>query len=127
MKWLLPALLLVPVAEIILLLYAGNTIGIMPTLLLILVSGIGGVYLAKRQGLRALTDLRNRMGTMEAPGNAVVDGVCIFFGGILLIFPGFISDVAGLLLLFKGPRNMIRPLIVRWIYKKMKQGQIVIR
>ena len=96
MKWLLPALLLVPAAEIMLLLYAGNTIGIMPTLLLILISGIGGVYLAKRQGLKALTDLRNRMGTMEAPGNAVIDGVCIFFGAILLILPGFISDIAGL-------------------------------
>ena len=127
MKWLLPALLLVPAAEIILILYAGNTIGIMPTLLLILIAGIGGVYLAKRKGLKALADLRNRMGTMEAPGNAVVDGVCIFFGAVLLLFPGFISDVAGLLLLFKGPRNIIRPFIVKWIYKKMKQGQIVIR
>ena len=127
MKWLFPALLLVPAAEIIILLYAGNTIGIMPTLLLILISGIGGVYFAKRQGLKALTDLRSRMGTMEAPGNAVIDGVCIFLGGILLIMPGFISDIAGLLLLFKGPRNLIRPLIVRWIYKKMKQGRIVIR
>ena len=127
MKWLLPALLLVPAAEIILLLYAGNTIGIMPTLLLILLGGIGGVYLAKRQGLKALTDLRNRIGTMEAPGNAVVDGVCIFIGAVLLLFPGFISDVVGLLLLFKGPRKIIRPFIVKWIYKKMKQGQIVIR
>ena len=62
MKWLLPVLLLVPVAEIIILLYAGNTIGIMPTLLLILISGIGGVYFAKRQGLKALTDLQKQDG-----------------------------------------------------------------
>ena len=98
----------------------------MPTLLLILISGLGGIYLAKRQGLKALTDLRNRIGTMDAPGNAVADGVCIFFGAVLLLFPGFISDVAGLLLLFKGPRNMIRPFVVNGFIKKMKQGQIVI-
>lgn len=127
MKWLLPAFILVPAAEIMLLLYSGNKIGIMPTLLLILISGIGGAYLAKRQGLKAFTDLRNRMGTMEAPGNAMIDGICIFFGGVLLIMPGFITDIAGLLLLFKGPRKMIRPFIVSWIYKKMKQGRIVIR
>ncbi|MCM3637157.1 FxsA family protein [Sporosarcina luteola] len=127
MKWLLPLFILVPAAEIMILLYSGNTIGIMPTLLLILVSGIGGAYLAKRQGFKALADLKNRMGTMEAPGNAVIDGVCIFFGAILLIMPGFITDIAGLLLLFKWPRKIIRPFIVGWIYKKMKQGRIVIR
>lgn len=127
MKWLLPLVILLPAAEIMLLLYAGNTIGIMPTLLLIFFSGIGGVYLAKRQGFKALTDLRNRMGTMEAPGNAVIDGVCIFLGACLLILPGFITDITGLLLLFKGPRKIIRPFIVGWIYKKMKQGRIVIR
>ncbi|MGN7388304.1 FxsA family protein [Sporosarcina sp. SAFN-015] len=127
MKWLLPLFILVPAAELFVLLYSGKTIGVIPTLLLIVISGLGGAYLAKKQGLKALTDLRNRMGTMEAPGNAVIDGVCIFFGGILLIMPGFISDIAGLLLLFKGPRNMIRPFIVAWIYKKMKQGRIVIR
>ena len=65
---------------------------------------------------------------MEAPGNAVIDGVCIFFGAILLIISRIsFQTLLGLLLLFKGPRNMIRPFIVRWIYKKMKQGQIVIR
>ncbi|WP_432358145.1 FxsA family protein [Sporosarcina sp. UB5] len=127
MKWLLLAFIVVPAAEIMLLLYSGNTIGIMPTLLLILLTGVGGAYLAKRQGFKAFVDLRDRMGTLEAPGNAVIDGICIFFGGILLIMPGFITDIAGLLLLFNGPRNVIRPFIVRWIYKKMKQGKIVIR
>lgn len=127
MKWLLMLFVLVPAAEIMLLLYSGNTFGVLPTILLILISGIGGAYLAKRQGFKALTDLKSRMGTMEAPGNAMIDGVCIFFGAILLIMPGFITDIVGLLLLFKGPRNVVRPFIVGWIYKKMKQGRIVIR
>lgn len=127
MKWLLLAFILLPITEISLLLYSGNTLGIMPTILLILITGVGGAYFAKRKGLKAWNDLRVRMASMETPGNAVIDGVCIFFGGILLIMPGFISDLAGLLLLFQGPRNLIRPLIIKWIYKKMKKGQIVIR
>lgn len=127
MKWLLPLLIIVPAVEIMLLLYSGNAIGVMPTLLLIFISGIGGVYLAKRQGFKALNDLRNRMGTMEAPGNAMIDGVCILIGACFLILPGFITDAVGLLLLLKWPRKIIRPFIIGWIYKKMKQGRIVIR
>ena len=127
MKWLILAFVFVPIAEIALLLYSGSAIGIFPTILLIIITGIGGAYLAKRQGLKAWTELRTRMATMETPGNAIIDGVCIFFGGILLIMPGFITDIAGVLLLFKGPRKLLRPLIVAWLYRKMKKGQIVIR
>ena len=62
---------------------------------------------------------------METPGNALIDSVCIFFGGILLVMPGFITDIVGFLLLFKGPRNIIRPFIQKWIYNKMKNGRII--
>lgn len=127
MKWLLLVFILIPAAEIALLLYSGNALGITLTLLLIVVTGIGGAYLAKRQGLKAWIDLRNRMQSMEAPGEAMIDSVCIFLGGILLIMPGFLTDIAGLLLLFKGPRKIIRPFIIKWIYNKMSKGQIIIR
>ncbi|WP_172368872.1 FxsA family protein [Sporosarcina jiandibaonis] len=60
-------------------------------------------------------------------GSVQIDGVCIFFGGILLLIPGFITDIAGFFLLFKGPRNLIRPYIITWLAKKMKSGRIVIR
>lgn len=119
--------ILVPTAEIALLLYSGNHLGVMPTVLLILLTGLGGAYLAKRQGIKAWKEFQLRMSSMETPGNAIIDGLCIFIGGILLMMPGFITDLAGLLLLFNGPRNLIRPFIVKWIYNKMKKGQIVIR
>ncbi|MHC8517328.1 FxsA family protein [Sporosarcina sp. ITBMC105] len=127
MKWLIAAFILVPTAEIALLLYSGNQLGVMPTVLLILLTGLGGAYLAKRQGLKAWKELQIRMSSMETPGNAMIDGLCIFIGGILLMMPGFLTDFAGLLLLFNGPRNLIRPFIVKWIYNKMKKGQIIIR
>ncbi|WP_342510719.1 FxsA family protein [Sporosarcina sp. FSL K6-1522] len=125
MKWLILAFVAVPTAELALLIYSGKTLGLFPTIALILITGFGGAYLAKRQGMKAWHDLRNRMATMETPGNALIDSVCIFFGGILLLMPGFITDVCGLLLLFKGPRNVIRPFIQKWIYNKMKNGRIV--
>lgn len=127
MKWLVLAFIVIPTAELALLIYSGQLLGFMPTVTLILVTGIGGAYLAKSQGLKAWTDLRRRMALMETPGDALIDSVCILIGGILLILPGFITDVIGLLLLFKWARNFIRPSIQRWIFKKMKNGQIIIR
>ena len=125
MKWLALAFIVVPTSELALLIYSGNVLGLFPTIAIILITGIGGAYLAKRQGMKAWKDLRYRMAVMETPGNALIDSVCIFFGGILLLMPGFLTDFFGLLLLFKGPRNLIRPFIQSWIYTKMKNGRIV--
>ncbi|KXH87195.1 FxsA family protein [Sporosarcina sp. HYO08] len=126
MKWLIILFIAIPAAELFLLIYSGQELGLMPTISIILLTGVGGAYFAKKQGLKALHDLKSRMATMETPGNALIDSVCIFFGGLLLIMPGFITDFVGFLLLFQGPRNLIRPVILKWIYKKMKNGQITI-
>lgn len=126
MKWLLAAIIVIPTVELALFMYSGVHLGYLPTLSLILITGFGGAYFAKRQGLKAWNDFRIRMAAMETPGNALIDNLCIFVGGVLLIMPGFITDLIGLLLLFPGPRNIIRPFIIKWIYKKMKNGKIVI-
>ncbi len=127
MKWLVLLFIVVPTAEFALLIYSGKTLGLVPTVAIILMTGIGGAYLAKRQGVKAWTDLSRRMTTMETPGNAMIDGVLVLIGGLLLLMPGFITDIIGLLLLFNGPRKLIRPYIQQWIYRKMKNGQIIIR
>ncbi|MEK3933909.1 FxsA family protein [Sporosarcina sp. FSL W7-1349] len=124
MKWLVLALIAVPTAELAILIYSGKTIGLFPTVAIILITGIGGAALAKKQGMKAWTDLNRRIATMETPGNAMIDSVCIFIGGLLLLMPGFITDLAGFLLLFKGPRNWLRPHIHKWLYKKMQNGTI---
>lgn len=127
MKWLLFAFIIVPTAELALLIYSGQLIGLFATIGVILVTGMGGAYLAKRQGIKAWNELKRRMEMMETPGDALIDSVCILLGGILLIMPGFITDVGGFLLLFSWPRNLIRPFIQKWVYNKMKNGQIMIR
>lgn len=126
MRWLLTIFVVLPTLELVLLIYSGEHLGLLPTVTIILLTGFGGAYFAKRQGLKAWNDFRVRVATMETPGNALIDNLCIFIGGILLIIPGYITDIIGLLLLFSGPRNIIRPFIVKWIYKRMKNGNIVI-
>lgn len=127
MKWLVLTFIIVPTAELALLIYSGQLLGFFPTVGLILLTSFLGAYFAKRQGMKAWTDLRNRMTNMETPGDALIDSFCILFGGILLIAPGFITDFVGFLLLFSWPRNLLRPFIQNWIYKKMQKGQIIIR
>ena len=124
MKWLVALFIIVPTFELALLMFSGKTLGIMPTILIIIATGIGGAYLAKKQGLRAWRDLQFRMANRETPGKALVDSVCILLGGLLLLMPGFITDIVGLLLLFSGPRKILYPFIVKWIYNKIRTGQI---
>lgn len=126
MKWLLLAFVAIPIGELVLFIYSGQLIGLFPTILIIFITGIVGAFLAKRQGIKAWNELRRRMQVMETPGDALIDSVCILLGGIFLVMPGFITDIIGFLLLFKWPRDLIRPSIQRWIYKKMKNGQITI-
>lgn len=127
MKWLALLFIVIPTTELAVLIYAGQKIGLMPTITIILLTGIGGAYLAKTQGAKAWNEFSRRMTMMETPGNALIDGVCIFIGGILLLIPGFITDIIGLLLMFSFFRALIRPLIHRWIYKKMKNKTIIMR
>ncbi len=127
MKWLFLAFIIIPTAELSILIYSGQQIGFLPTISIILLTGFLGAYLAKKQGVKAWNDFNRRMAQMETPGDAMIDGICIFIGGLLLLMPGFITDIVGLLLLFSGPRNLIRPMIHKWIYKKMKNKQIIIR
>ncbi|WP_301108468.1 FxsA family protein [Sporosarcina sp.] len=124
MKWLVGLFIIVPTAELALLMYSGKALGILPTIFIIIATGVGGAYLAKKQGLRAWRDLQYRLTNRETPGKALIDSACIFIGGLLLLMPGFITDLTGLLLLFSGPRKILYPFIVKWLYNKMKKGQI---
>ncbi len=124
MRWLIALFIIVPTAELTVLMLSGKTLGILPTILIIVATGIGGAYLAKKQGLRAWRDLQFRLANKETPGKALIDSACILLGGLLLIMPGFITDIVGLLLLFSGPRKIIYPFIVKWIYNKVRSGQI---
>lgn len=124
MRWLIALFIIVPTAELAVLMLSGKNLGILPTILIIVATGIGGAYLAKKQGLRAWRDLQVRLANRETPGKALIDSACILLGGLLLVMPGFITDIIGLLLLFSGPRKIIYPFIVKWIYNKVRNGQI---
>lgn len=121
MKIFILIFILVPVAELGVLLFSGQTIGVWPTLILLIVTGLLGSYLAKKQGINTIRKVQEQIQFGRVPGNEILDGLCVLFGGILLLSPGFLTDILGLILLLPFTRTLIKPLILKlfrkWIDK----------
>lgn len=111
-------LLAVPVVEITLFLEAGRVIGIIPTILLTIGTAVAGTALMQAQGLATLNRIRQSLEKGEMPIAPVIDGMGIFVAGILLLTPGFLTDVLGLLM-FVPP---IRRGVGRWLFSKLARG-----
>jgi UPF0716 protein FxsA len=105
-------LILVPAAELFVIIQVGEAIGALPTLALLLASSILGGTLLRSQGRLAWRRFRAALAAGRAPGREVVDGALVVLGGSLLIVPGFISDVVGLFLLLPPTRVLTRRLVI---------------
>ncbi|MFD1957610.1 FxsA family protein [Paenibacillus thailandensis] len=102
-------------------------IGGMGTWLAILLTAVLGAYLAQAEGRKVLAEARRQMQAGQIPGRMMLDGLCVFAGGIMLAMPGFISDIAGLTLLLPPTRAFYRQMMLRWLEKRMKNGSFTIR
>ncbi|CAH0226192.1 hypothetical protein SRABI80_02407 [Peribacillus frigoritolerans] len=126
MKSFLMFIIAMPVVEIIVLLLSGNLIGFWPTLFLIVATGLIGAYLAKRQGMETWKKAQEQIRYGMMPGNEIIDGICIFIGAALLLSPGLISDIMGLILVFPPTRNLLKPIVIRFIMNRMNKGKVTI-
>lgn len=125
MKWFFLALIIVPTLELTLLLWASDAMGIFLTLGLIIATGLIGAFLAKKQGLKALRDIQDSMGSLQPPGEHLINAALVLVGGVLLLTPGFISDAIGLSLLFKPTQKIYKPIVGKIIQKKMRVTRII--
>lgn len=112
----------VPALEIWGLFTVGKLIGGWQTFALLLLSGFVGAYLAKREGLKVWTNAQRQLSAGQVPTHAIMDGVCIFAGGLMMMAPGFLSDVLGLLLVFPITRPLFRHRLEVWIRRKLANG-----
>lgn len=126
MRKFLMLIIAIPIVEFAVVLLSGKILGIIPTLLLIVVTGALGIYLAKTKGLNAFQQLKIAIENGQAPGDAIIDGVLTFIGSIVLVLPGFISDIIGILLVIPITRKLFKPAIYYWLRKKMKNRQIIL-
>ena len=101
------AIILVPAIEIYLLIKIGSQIGAITTILLIFTTAVVGVYYAKFEGLNTLKSGFLQLSRNESPTYEVISGAAIAFAALLLIIPGFITDIIGFLLIFPVSRKLI--------------------
>jgi UPF0716 protein FxsA len=113
--WFLVLLFIVlPIAEIYVIIQVGELIGIWPTVALLVLDAVGGSMLLKHQGRGAWRRFNEALAQRRFPGREVVDGVLIVIGGTLLVTPGFITDVFGLFFLIPPTRALARALLRRF-------------
>ena len=108
MLFVLLLFIVLPVAEIYVIVKVGEAIGILPTLALLIVDGFVGAALARSQGAAAWRRFNEALSAGRIPAKEVVDGAMVIMGGAFLLAPGFITDVIGLLLLLPPTRALLR-------------------
>jgi UPF0716 protein FxsA len=111
-RWLLPALVgafvLVSILEVWLLTVVGRAIGIVPTLLILVAEAVVGAVLTRREGRKSWTALVAAYEEGRVPTGQLADAVLVLVGGIMLILPGFFTDVVGLAFLLPPTRPLVR-------------------
>lgn len=105
--------ILVPVLELQLLFRLGSAIGLLPTLALVVVTGLLGAHLARQQGLRVWAAINAKLAAGELPGDDLLGGALVLAGGVLLITPGIVTDLAGFVLLLPPARRLVAGYIKR--------------
>ena len=114
-------IILIPIVEIYLLIKIGSQIGAISTILLIFTTAIVGVYYAKYEGLNTLKSGFLQLSKNEVPTYQVLSGAAIAFAALLLIIPGFLTDILGFLMIFPISRKFIFTKIIK--NKKFKKEQ----
>jgi len=107
MNSILLGIILIPVIEIYLFIKIGSQIGALTTILLIFTTAIVGIYYAKYEGLNTLKSGFIQLSRKETPAYEIISGAAIAFAALLLIIPGFATDILGFLVIFPFTRKLI--------------------
>jgi UPF0716 protein FxsA len=116
--------IVVPAIELWGLISVGKLIGGWTTVGLVILTGVLGAWLAKQQGLQVLRLVQLQLSRGQLPTDALLDGVLVLVGGILLLTPGFFTDIAGLVLLIPYTRMFVRFFLKKWIVSLIASGRI---
>ena len=111
--WLFVLFVIVPIIEIALFIQIGGEIGLLSTLGIVIATAFLGTYLVRKQGLSALSQLKNNVETLENPIAPLAHGIMILLAGALLLTPGFFTDAVGF--------SLLVPNIRIWLFERVKQ------
>lgn len=121
---LLLLFVVVPLLELALLIQIGQMVGLLPTIGLVILTGIGGAALARAEGLRTMWSFRAALAEGRLPGRELWDGAAILVGGALLLTPGILTDLVGFGLLLPPTRRWIQKRIRRSLERSLRNGTL---
>ena len=121
------ALVLLPILEIYVLIESGRLIGVAPTVLLVILTSVAGSWLMRHQGTELLRRIHTELAAGQLPAGALLDGALILAGGVLLLTPGFCTDLAGFTMLVPATRRFWRKILELWLARKLAAGRLIIR
>jgi UPF0716 protein FxsA len=113
---------LLALAELVVFVLVAAWIGVGWTILAMLGTSALGAVLLGRQGTKALGELRERARTRRPAGRELGNAGLVAIGGLLMLLPGFIGDLIGLLCLLPGTRDVVRALLLRTVYSRLPDG-----
>ena len=125
MNSILLSIILIPVTEIYLFIKIGSQIGAITTILLIFTTAIVGIYYAKYEGLNTLKAGFSQLSKNESPTYEMMSGAAIAFAALLLIIPGFATDIFGFLLIFPISRKFIFGKFVKKFNHKKEKNNFI--
>lgn len=117
----------IPLLELVLLLKVGSLIGVLPTVGLVLTTGVLGAALARSQGIKAFMAVQGELSQGKVPGQSLMDGVAVLVGGTLLLTPGILTDLVGFALLVPLTRGWIKRRIRARMERAVAEGTVQVR
>jgi len=110
------AFTIIPIVEIYFLIQIGTTFGALTSIVLVIVTGFFGAYLARRQGLQTLVRIQESLREGKIPSGELLDALLIGIAGLVLLTPGFITDLFGFLMLIPNARTVIK----NWLHCQLE-------
>lgn len=114
----------VPLVELYLLIAIGRILGPVATIALVLVTGALGAWFARLEGGRVIRRWQEAMARQQLPKDGVIDGLLIFVGGLMLITPGILTDIAGLSMVMPPTRRVLARFVRAWFERQILAGRV---
>lgn len=121
------AFTIIPVLELYILIEVGSYLGALNTIMVVIVTGFVGAYLARLQGFQTMNRVRESLNRGEMPTEGLIDALLILVAGIVLLTPGFLTDIAGLLILIPQTRNRLKGWLMWKLENWIKNNRVDIQ
>lgn len=118
---------IIPVIELALLIKIGSVIGTLNTIIIVILTAVAGAYMVKLEGIAVMYRIQENMQQGTFPAEELINGMMILMAGVLLLTPGFFTDVVGFLMVFPVSRGVIKRIAGRYIKKRMSSTDVQIR